>query len=272
MQVTRQTCQRVLWLGTRRYLSATPASQPTVISRFLLWLSQNFHDVEPLLNWSTTLRNRVVRRKNLFYGYAQRRYGENIAAAYYILSLKGAFRFAGQTEWFRPNDRGRFSYDFMSFPAATIEEIDLSGTPINCNGLDNLVTQVHLRRLTLRGCPEVDGWFLSRLHAFSESLEELDISHCPRITTGALCALIHLRKLKLLDISSLSSLQNPGLVHILIEEMLPHCLVTGTGYSQGLSSEDRMQTNSTAGLKAQATQPQAEENGQTSVQRHGEMH
>lgn len=53
-------------------------------------------------------------------------------------------RFAGQSEWFRPDSRGRFSYDFMSTPDAQIEEVDLSGTIINHNGLDNLGNQLLL--------------------------------------------------------------------------------------------------------------------------------
>lgn len=50
-----------------------------------------------------------------------------------------------------------------------------------------------LRTLKLQGCPEVDDWFLARLHIFQDSLEELDISHCPRITTGGLAALRNLK-------------------------------------------------------------------------------
>ncbi|XP_041919465.1 distal membrane-arm assembly complex protein 2 isoform X1 [Alosa sapidissima] len=270
-QVTRGSCQRMPWLVARRYLSVTPASPPNIITRFLLRLSQQFYDVEQFLNWSSTFRNRLVRRKNLFYGYAKQNYGDNIAAAYYILSLKGSFRFAGQTEWFRPNARGRFSYEFMTFPDSMIEDVDLSGTPINCDGLDNIVSQLQLRRLTLRSCPEVDGWFLTRLHIFSDTLEELDISHCPRVTVGALCALQHLRKLRHLDISGLPSVHNPGLLRILVEEMLPHCLVAGAEYSQGL--EDTMQTNiqqtSINQPTAPEAQPHAEESGKTSTQRQG---
>ena len=51
-------------------------------------------------------------------------------------------RFAGQTEWFQPDARGKFSFDFMNFPTSMIEEVDLSGTPINRDGLDNLGTAI----------------------------------------------------------------------------------------------------------------------------------
>lgn len=55
--------------------------------------------------------------------------------------------------------------------------------------------QRSLRTLSLRGCPEVDDWFLARLHTLRDSLEELDISHCPRVTEGGLPALGNLRYL-----------------------------------------------------------------------------
>lgn len=53
--------------------------------------------------------------------------------------------------------------------------------------------QRSLRRLSLQGCPEVDDWFLARLHIFQDTLEELDISHCPHITIGGLPALRNLK-------------------------------------------------------------------------------
>uniref|UniRef100_A0A8C1HI16 Distal membrane-arm assembly complex protein 2 n=2 Tax=Cyprinus carpio TaxID=7962 RepID=A0A8C1HI16_CYPCA len=201
------TCAAV---AVRRALSSGAAT-PSVYTRFLLKLSHYFYDVENILDWNNWLRSQGVIHKN---------------------------RFAGQSEWFRPDSRGRFSYDFMSTPDAKIEEVDLSGTLINHNGLENLVKQNKLQTLSLRGCPEVDDWFLARLHVFGESLVELDLSHCSRITVGGLAALQNLRKLERLDISGLPRLQNPGLVRILLEEMLPHCQVSGAEYEQGLIQPD----------------------------------
>ncbi|KAI2655985.1 Distal membrane-arm assembly complex protein 2 [Labeo rohita] len=196
--------------AVRRALSSSAAT-PSVFTRFLLKLSQYFYDVENVLNWNDWLRSQSVIRKN---------------------------RFAGQSEWFRTDSRGKFSYDFMSTPDTQIVEVDLSGTLINHNGLENLVKQTKLQSLSLRGCPEVDDWFLACLHVFGESLVELDLSHCSRITVGGLAALQNLRKLQRLDVSGLPRLQNPGLVRILLEEMLPHCQVTGAEYEQGLIQPD----------------------------------
>nr|XP_046170889.1 distal membrane-arm assembly complex protein 2-like isoform X3 [Oncorhynchus gorbuscha] len=169
-----------------------------------------------------------------FYGYTQQNYGDNIAAAYYILSLKGGFRFAGQSEWFRSDRRGKFSWDFMNHRDTSIEEVDVGNTLINYTGLENLVKQRGLRTLSVSGCAEVDDWFLSRLYIFQDTLEELDISNCPRISVGGLAALQKLRGLRRLNVSSLPRLQNPGLVAILLEEMLPHCHVTAVGYDHSL--------------------------------------
>lgn len=57
----------------------------------------------------------------------------------------------------------------------------------------SLVRQNKLQTLSLRGCPEVDDWFLGRLHVFGESLVELDLSHCSCVTVGGLAALKNLR-------------------------------------------------------------------------------
>ncbi|KAG9331768.1 hypothetical protein JZ751_017236 [Albula glossodonta] len=196
-----------------------PVGPPTRGSKLLLLLSQWFHDVEAMLLWRSRQRSRALRKKNAYYGYTQFHCGDNVASAYFILSMRGAFS---------RQDCVCLSYQ------SPIEEVDMSGTQMNYVGLDNLVNQRVLRSLSVRGCPEVDDWFLSRLHIFQDSLEELDLSHCPRITVGGLASLHRLRKLQRLDLSSLPRLQNPGQVRILLEEVLPHCQVSGVEYSQGL--------------------------------------
>lgn len=45
------------------------------------------------------------------------------------------------------------------------------------------------------------------------------------------------RRLRRLDVSSLPRISNPGLVIILLEEMLPQCYITATGYDLSLKQE-----------------------------------
>lgn len=212
---------------------------PPLHRRLLLYLTQHFYDIEMLLTWRSQLRRRELQKKNAYYGYTQKLYGADIAAAYYILSLKGRFRFVGQLAWFYTDQKGKFSWDFLNHKNTLLEEIDMSYTDINYAGLGNLEEQRSLRTLSFRGCTEVDDWFLARLHMFQDSLEELDISHCPCITTGGLVALRNLKGLRRLDVSSLPGISSPGLVIILLEEMLPQCQIIATGYDHSLKQEEQ---------------------------------
>ncbi|KAK5868279.1 hypothetical protein PBY51_009308 [Eleginops maclovinus] len=231
-------CQRsALLVVSRRSLSSSSVSPPPLHTRILLYLTQRFYDVEMLQSWMSLRRWKGVQKRNSFYGYAQQQYGSDIAAAYYILNMKGGFRFVGQSDWFSADRRGKFNWAFMDHKNTPLEEVNMNYTGINYRGLENLEGQKTLRTLSLRGCPEVDDWFLARLHMFQDSLEELDISHCPRITTGGLAALRNLKGLKRLDVSSLPEISSPGVVIILLEEMLPKCDVTANGYDHNLREE-----------------------------------
>ncbi|XP_038550044.1 distal membrane-arm assembly complex protein 2 [Micropterus salmoides] len=233
-------CQRwALLVAAKRAWSSSSASPPPLHTRLLLFLTQRFYDVEMLLSWRFQRRRRGIEKKNAYYGYTQRFYGPDIAAAYYILSMKGGFRFVGQPEWFRADQRGKFNWQFLDHKDTPLEEVNMSYTLINYTGLANLEGQRSLRTLSLQGCPEVDDWFLARLHMLQDSLEELDISHCPRITTGGLAALRNLKGLRRLDVSSLPRISSPGLVIILLEEMLPQCQIIATGYNLSLRQEGR---------------------------------
>ncbi|XP_028275832.1 distal membrane-arm assembly complex protein 2 [Parambassis ranga] len=228
-------CQRsALLLVARRQAFSSSSSPLPLHKRLLLSLTQRFYDVEMVLGWRFQRTRNKLRKKNAYYSYTEKYYGPNIASAYYILSLRGGFRYFGQSEWFHADQRGKFSWDFLNYKDLPLEEVDMSYTVINYTGLVNLEKHRSLRTLKLKGCPEVDDWFLARLHIFQDSLEELDISHCPRITTGGLAALRNLKGLKRLNVSSLSGISNPGLVVILLEEMLPHCLITATGYNYNM--------------------------------------
>ncbi|XP_023817245.1 distal membrane-arm assembly complex protein 2 isoform X2 [Oryzias latipes] len=232
--VLHRCCQRSALLVARRQWMSSSASRPPLVSRLLLFLTQRFYDVEMLVSWKHHFKRNQLQKTNAYYGYTEKFYGTDIAAAYYILKLGGGVRFVGQSEWFHADRRGKFSWDFLKFKNTPLEEVDMSQTLINYTGLRNLETQKQLRTLRLRGCPEIDDWFLARLHVFQDSLEELDISDCPRITTGGLAALRNLKRLKLLYVSSLPRVSCPGLVIILLEEMLPQCQIIAEGYDHSV--------------------------------------
>ncbi|XP_077397485.1 distal membrane-arm assembly complex protein 2 [Festucalex cinctus] len=231
-------CQRsTRLLVARRPWSSSSLSLPLLRERLLLFLDRRFYDVEMLLSLKSRMKRTELKTMNGHYSYTKEIYGADIASAYYVLCLKGGFRFVGHSEWFRADQNGSFNWDFLNYKDTPLEEVDMSNTVITYIGLSNLEGQKSLQTLCLRGCSEVDDWFLAKLHVFQNSLKELDISHCPNITTGGLVALRNLKGLRRLDVSSLPGISTPGLVIILLEEMLPHCEVIASGYDHSLKPE-----------------------------------
>uniref|UniRef100_UPI00398E3A9F distal membrane-arm assembly complex protein 2 n=1 Tax=Pristiophorus japonicus TaxID=55135 RepID=UPI00398E3A9F len=226
--------QRLLPRCCQAYSTSSKPAPVHWAQRGLLKLYERFYDVENLFNWSMAFRNWNLRKQNAYYGYTQATYGAYIAAAYYILCQRGAVRFAGQEEWFRANKRGKFSWDFLHLPEVPLEAVDASGSSITYDGMENLVCLKELKYLNLRSCPHVDDWCLSRLQVFGDSLEELGLAGCPRVTERGLASLHHLKNLKRLDLSDLPGVDSPGLVRILLEESLPQCEIVGIEYEDGL--------------------------------------
>ncbi|XP_053729281.1 distal membrane-arm assembly complex protein 2 [Synchiropus splendidus] len=231
--IALQRCirQSSLFLVAWRWYGSTPATTLPLHKKILTFLSKHFRDVEMFTAWNSERRLKWLRDRNESFFNQQHLFGQRLASCFLVLSLKGGFRFVGQTEWICSTDKDILNKDFENHKDTPLEEVDLSYTVINYNGLLNIgLDQPCLRTLSLRGCPEVDDWFLAGLHVFQDSLKELDISHCPKITTGGLAALRNLKGLTRLNMSSLPGISNPGLVIILMEEMLPHCQITATGY------------------------------------------
>ncbi|XP_043390463.1 distal membrane-arm assembly complex protein 2 isoform X2 [Chelonia mydas] len=192
-------------LCARRPYSSATCPDP-LKGGILQYLCNRFYDIEYLVGWSTKLRYRNLRRKNAF---------------------------QGQETWFCADRRGKYSSDFLQLRDVPVVAIDLSGSVLNYNGLDNLVKLTALRSLDLSRCPHVDDWTLSRLHVFKDSLEELSLAGCPQVTERGLACLHQLEHLRRLDLSHLPSVPTPGLIRILVEEMLPQCEVVGLAPDSG---------------------------------------
>ncbi|KAH1180662.1 hypothetical protein KIL84_001596 [Mauremys mutica] len=163
----------------------------------------------------------------MYYRYTKDLYGDNAAAAFFVLTHRGRVRFQGQETWFCVDQRGKFSFDFLQLRDVPVVAIDLAGSVLNYDGVDNLVKLTALQSLDLSRCPHVDDWTLSRLHVFKDSLEELSLAGCPQVTERGLACLHQLEHLRRLELSHLPSVPVPGLVRILVEEMLPRCEVVG---------------------------------------------
>ncbi|KAM5236368.1 distal membrane-arm assembly complex protein 2 [Ctenodactylus gundi] len=226
------------WSGGRRRihdLSGVVASESQQNKRrtLLQFLSDYFYDVQFLREYLHQSKMRKVQLQNRYFIDIRKQYGPDIAGALFILKQGGAVKFRDK-EWIRPNERGRFSTDFLTFQAVPIEAVDASGCAINYHGLDSLLPLKELQSLSLQRCPNIDDWCLSRLHPLAGSLQELSLAGCPRISERGLACLHHLPNLRRLNISDLPAVTYPGLTQILVEEMLPNCEVLGVDWAQGL--------------------------------------
>ncbi|XP_053928221.1 distal membrane-arm assembly complex protein 2 [Cuculus canorus] len=187
-------------------------------------LSRWFYDVEAMLAWTEQRRRNRLRNRNARCGYLRDTYGDNVAAAVFTLACGGGVRFEGQEHWMRPEHR--WHDEVLRLRHVPVVALDLSGSTLTYDGLDNLVTLNQLQYLDLSGCPHLDDWALSRLHVFGDTLQELSVARCPCVTERGLATLHHLRKLRRLDVAGVQ-VASPGLVRILLEEVLPECQILG---------------------------------------------
>ncbi|XP_074875719.1 distal membrane-arm assembly complex protein 2 isoform X1 [Buteo buteo] len=187
-------------------------------------LGQWFYEVDVATAWGERLRRHRLRSRNTYSRFLRDTYGDNVVAAVFTLSCGGGVRFEGQEHWIRPESRWR--PEVLRLRDVPVVALDLSGSPLTYDGLDNLAPLTQLQHLDLSGCPHLDDWALGRLHVFGNSLRELSVARCPHITERGLATLHHLRELQRLDVAGVR-VPSPGLVRILLEEMLPGCQIVG---------------------------------------------
>uniref|UniRef100_A0A8B9MXJ7 Distal membrane arm assembly complex 2-like protein n=1 Tax=Accipiter nisus TaxID=211598 RepID=A0A8B9MXJ7_9AVES len=200
-------------------------------------LGQWFYEVDVVTAWGERLRRHQLRSEPVphFGGVPLALLG-GVA----LTLMPPPLRFEGQEHWIRPETRWR--PEVLRLRDVPVVALDLSGSPLTYDGLDNLVPLTRLQHLDLSGCPHLDDWALGRLHVFGNSLRELSVARCPHVTERGLATLHHLQELQRLDVAGVR-VPSPGLVRILLEEMLPGCQILG----MDLGDSTRMGTPTPSG-------------------------
>lgn len=152
--------------------------------------------------------------------------GPDLASAHFVVFRGGGVRFVGQTKFHRRDEDDSYVLPNKFVPNVVVEALDLEGVHILFDGMVNLENLRELRWLSLRGCSEVDDWFCDRLARYRNSLEYLDISNCSKVTDRGVACLHRLRYLKTLKLDNLPQFENSHLVRLLLEDVLPNCVVT----------------------------------------------
>uniref|UniRef100_UPI00358EDC13 distal membrane-arm assembly complex protein 2 n=1 Tax=Myxine glutinosa TaxID=7769 RepID=UPI00358EDC13 len=193
--------------------------------KFLDFLQKNFRDTQPFTRFENLLQRWRTKSMNSFYLEAKMRYGPDTSSALFILTCGGGVRLKEQTEWFRSDGNRMHSWDFLNYVGVPIEEVDLSTTAVNFSSFEQIGELQNVKVMSLRDCPHVDDWCLTRLHAYRHSLEDLCLTGCSLVTERGLPALCHLRKLRRLDITGLPLIINKSLIKVLMEDALPDTTV-----------------------------------------------
>uniref|UniRef100_A0A8D0HAM6 Distal membrane arm assembly component 2 n=1 Tax=Sphenodon punctatus TaxID=8508 RepID=A0A8D0HAM6_SPHPU len=156
--------------------------------RIVKYLSDRFYDVEALLISRNQKKYKNLQKQNADYKLANELDSDSVAAACFVLIHQGGVRYQGHTDWYRESKPWKIRSKDLP-----VEAVDVSGSVINYDGLDNLVRLSALKSLNLSHCPHIDDWSLSRLHAFRETLEDLSLAGCPQVTERGLATLHHLQ-------------------------------------------------------------------------------
>lgn len=156
--------------------------------------------------------------------------GPDLAAAVFIVHRGASVKFVGKEEWYKKNEDDETGLPTRYEEGWHLEAIDASETELVYEGMENLSNLEHLKALRLCGCPYVDDWCIDRLSLFQDSLEQLDLSGCTRVTERGLSALYRLKKLKSLTLGYLTHIRDLNLVALMLEEALPQCEIRGVDY------------------------------------------
>ncbi|KAL7636337.1 UNVERIFIED_CONTAM: hypothetical protein RMT77_013096 [Armadillidium vulgare] len=154
--------------------------------------------------------------------------GPDLAAAHFIVHREGKVRFKGHEEWTQRNEDFEYSLPKLYDVNYLVEEIDVSEMSIMYDGLQNMENLKFLKTFKACKCPNFNDWCMDRIsYQFENTLEELDISHCPKITGKGLEVIAKFKKLKLLKLHGLEHIENAKLICLLIEECLPGIKIEG---------------------------------------------
>ncbi|XP_042241409.1 distal membrane-arm assembly complex protein 2-like isoform X2 [Homarus americanus] len=166
--------------------------------------------------------------------------GFDLAAAHFLVHRGGKVRFKNATIWNQKDENEEYELSRHYIPNIFVEEIDASGVDLIYEGLESMRNLQHLKWLSVANCSNIDDWCIDRICCqYSNSLEHLDISNCPKVTERGITALARLRRLQNLQLNGLDGIKNIKLLCLLLEDVLPNLQIEGIQY---MDSKQEQQT------------------------------
>lgn len=159
--------------------------------------------------------------------------GNDLATAHFIVHRGGAVRFEGSPHWLKQDEKGEYNLPKHFVKNLFVDAIDVSHVDIQYEGFANLVSLKKLRVLRLKGCRFVDDWCLDHISTeHAQTLEELDLSQCPRVTERGLSILHRLRGLRRLIVEGTAETAAAKLTCLMLEELNSQLVISGVTHSE----------------------------------------
>lgn len=161
--------------------------------------------VKSISNWFKSKRTEFHKYNQRYTTDRVKALGSDLATAHFVVYRGGAIRFRGQDEfiqWTNKNEEYDVNLPDTYNPNYFVEAIDMSDLMIYYQGIENFKNLYKLKWLNLSNNNVLDNWCLDYIGHKIPTLEYLNISNCPRITSGGIAGLQNLTQLKELVINS----------------------------------------------------------------------
>lgn len=145
--------------------------------------------------------------------------GPDRLCAEWVLKNGGTIRFADNPDCLISD------YNCLPHESSPVilKEIDISHTHVTPLGLDHLRFCQNLDTIFIHNCPLMANQGISKLPVVKNSLQNLQISCCHRITDDGLHELVVLKNLSQLKLARLTGLKNQDLLREKLQKSLPSC-------------------------------------------------
>jgi len=159
--------------------------------------------------------------------------GPDLAAAIFLINRNLRVKFKDRPAWISGNSmiKSKVGIPVSWQPGWYVEAIDASCSNLVYEGFNNLRNLIFLKSLDVSYCPEIDDWCLDRITGeYQDSLEELDLSGCKKVSLTGLEVVWRLRKLKVLKLKDMDHIADLRLVCLMLLDEFPHLRIVGVDY------------------------------------------
>uniref|UniRef100_A0A6V7KWZ6 Uncharacterized protein n=1 Tax=Bracon brevicornis TaxID=1563983 RepID=A0A6V7KWZ6_9HYME len=185
--------------------------------------------------WYRRQQMAYLRWSQMYNPARQNALGNDLALATFLIHRNGKVKKKGMKRYLTKDDIPDLPTTFQ--PTWFVEAVDVSGTDICYEGIENFKNVHRLKKAAFRNCKHFDDWCLERVVALCENLEELDVSENQKITERGLEGLYRAWNLKKVIVTDWGHGAAFELTCLLLEDSNPELTVEIRKPSEKLADE-----------------------------------